>query len=309
MRRSPRLVRTMPVLFLVVGFGGCVRPLSQRLALAPGDVWIRNVGVVSMERGAPLTNTHVVLRDGRIAWIGAEPNAGPDVTVLDGTARYLVPGLIDGHVHLGAPLPGTAEAHRSAMPEIVRDFNAQLPRSYLYFGFTTVVDLGSTDSSALDRIRALEIAPTVLSCNSPLVVANGYPMRLRPAEERFERFPNFLYDRRQADSIPARFAAAEHTPEAAVERVRARGGVCLKMYYELGDPQRPWPVPTATMADAVREAGRRAELPLLIHANSLAAHRFAEAVSPAAVAHGLWFSPSLLEDRRPLDTLPNASCG
>lgn len=288
----------------LAGLAGCVGRADQRFALAPGDLWIRDVTVASMERDEPLPNAHVVIRGGRIVWVGAKPAAGADVTVLDGSARYLVPGLIDGHVHLGAPPPGMSEAHRAAMPELVRAFNKQLPRSYLYFGFTTVVELGVTDRAALDRIRSVDLAPTVLDCGGALVIANGYPMRLRPAPERFERFPNFLYDAQQADSIPPQFGAAEHLPDAAVERVRAGGGRCLKAFYELGDPARPWPVPSEAMISEARDAGRRAGLPLLLHANSLAAHRFAAAVAPAAVAHGLWFWPGLLEEPGRADTLP-----
>jgi len=302
-RCSPWLL--VPML-AVAGPQACGWRVGQRFALAPGDLWIRNVTVISMERGRPLPNAHVVIRAGRIVWVGATPASANAATTLDGTGRYLIPGLIDGHVHLDAPVPGMSQPQRDAMPELVHTFEEQLPRSYLYFGFTTVVDLGVTDPVALGRIRAAELAPRVLDCGAPLVIANGYPMVLRPAPERFDRYPNFLYDPRQADSIPSRFSAAAHSPEAAVKRVRAGEGICIKAFYELGDPGHPWPVPTQAMIRNARDAGRRARLPLLLHANSLAAHQFAAAVAPAAVAHGLWFWPGLLSPAGRADTLPAA---
>jgi imidazolonepropionase-like amidohydrolase len=308
--RVPRLSRCSPWLLMAVlavaGPHGCAWRVGQPFALAPGDLWIRNVTVISMERDRPVPNAHVVIRAGRIVWVGATPASIDGITALDGTGRYLVPGLIDGHVHLDAPLPGMSNAQRAAMPELVQAFEEELPRSYLYFGFTTVVDLGVTDPAALARIRAAPLAPRVLDCGAPLVIANGYPMILRPAPERFDRYPNFLYDPRQADSIPARFSAAAHSPEAAVNRIRAGGGICIKAFYELGDPDHPWPVPTEAMIRDARDAGRRARLPLLLHANSLAAHQFAAAVAPAAVAHGLWFWPGLLRPTGRADTLPAA---
>ncbi len=277
------------------------------ITLAPGDLWIRDVTVISPEREEPAPNTHVVVRGDRIVWVGAAPRESDraGITVLEGAGRYLVPGLIDGHVHLGAAVPGMAASDRAEHPELVQAYTNQLPRSYLYFGFTTVVELGITDQAALDRVRSAELGPTVLDCGAALVVANGYPMRAYQVPERFERFPNFLYDARQAESIPPAFEAAAHTPEAAVERVRTGGGRCLKAFYELGPPGAPFPVPTDTMLRQARDAGRRAGLPLLMHANSLAAHRVAAELAPAAVAHGLWFWPGLLEQPGPEGLLPD----
>ena len=40
---------------------GCGGQVAERFALAPGDLWIRNVTVISMERDRPLPNAHVVL--------------------------------------------------------------------------------------------------------------------------------------------------------------------------------------------------------------------------------------------------------
>jgi imidazolonepropionase-like amidohydrolase len=288
----------------VVALAGC---REARFALVPGDLLVRDVTVVSAEREAPLRNASVVIREGRIAWVGMAPlETDSGVTVIEGSGRFLVPGLIDGHVHLGAPPAGTSATARAAMPDVVRAFEEQLPRSYLYFGFTTLVELGVTDRTAVDRIRATPsgLAPTVLDCGSALVMANGYPMSLRPPAERFDRFPNFLHDPQQAGSIPARFRPEDHSPRAAVDRVRAGGGRCLKAFYELGDPDDPWPVPTEAMLREARDLGRESGLPLLLHANSLAAHRFATGLAPAAVAHGLWFWPGILDEQQRADTLP-----
>ena len=101
---------------------------------------IKNVTVISSERSAPLTHASVVIRNGRIAEIGTDLAADLHATVIDGRGGFLIPGLIDSHVHVGnmGPLDDDAiEKH----PDLLEAYHAQLPRSYLAFGFTTLVDL------------------------------------------------------------------------------------------------------------------------------------------------------------------------
>jgi imidazolonepropionase-like amidohydrolase len=254
-------------------------------------IWIRDVTLISPDRQSPLPHAHLVVRAGRILSVGIDaPRAGASgVTVIAGDGKFLVPGLIDGHVHL-AGVPGMLPAHEAAMPNVVAAYYRQLPRSYLYFGFTAVVDLNVVDRETTDRIRAVELGPTVFDCGNALALANGYPMVYLPPEMRFDRYPNFLYDPRQSSSIPARYAASEHSPEAVVQRVAAGGGVCVKSHHETGfDPQvGRLPVPTADQMRAVRSVSHRHKMPLLLHANSLDAHRFAVEVGADAVVHGLW---------------------
>jgi imidazolonepropionase-like amidohydrolase len=267
------------------------RPSDEAVSLASGDIWIRDVTLVSLERETPLPHAHVVVRDGRILSIGtAAPQRNVDgVTVLEGDGKYLAPGLIDGHVHL-AGVPGMRPEDETAAPDLARAYYRQLPRSYLYFGFTAVVDLNIVDRQPVERMRATEVGPAVFDCGNALPLANGYPMIYQPQATRFASYPNFLYDPRQSRDTPSTFSAAEHSPEAAVARVAAGGGRCVKTFYEagFGEFRGKLPVPTLEMIRRVREASRRHGLPLLLHANSLAAHRFATSVEPDAVVHGLW---------------------
>jgi len=271
--------------------GGCAsrRPLDPRRPT--GDVWIRGVTVVSPERPAALPHAHVLIRDGRITSVGSAPPPGGFTasTTIDGSGRYLVPGLIDGHVHLGE-VPGLSREQAGALPELVERYFRQLPRSYLYFGFTAVVDLNVVDRARVQSIRAAAVGPAVFDCGNALALANGYPMSYAPSPERFDFFPNFLYDARQADSIPSRYPASEHTPRAAVGRVAAGGGICVKSAFEsgFGAQRGKLPTPTEALMREVLVASHERHLPLLLHANSLTAHRFAAAIPVDAVVHGLW---------------------
>jgi hypothetical protein len=183
-------------------------------------------------------------------------------------------------------VPGISPAAAAGISEA---YYRQLPRSYLYFGFTTVVDLNVVDRERIEQLRRADVGPAVFDCGNALALANGYPMSNLPPAVRFERFPNFLYDSRQANSIPRKYSSEEHTPEAAVRRVEASGGICVKGHYEPGfDPTTgKLPVPTEELMRRVRDASHP-RFPFLLHANSIEAHRFAVAVGVDAVAHGLW---------------------
>ncbi|MEZ4424341.1 MAG: amidohydrolase [Gemmatimonadota bacterium] len=69
---------------------------------------IRNATVVTAE-GPILRNASVLLRDGEIVEVGTAVSAPADATVIDGAGKWVTPGLIDTHSHLGVyPSPGVA---------------------------------------------------------------------------------------------------------------------------------------------------------------------------------------------------------
>ncbi len=60
-----------------------------------------------MEPNTSILNGSVLLRDGKIAAVGASITAPPDALVIDGTGKYVTPGIIDVHSHIGVyPAPG-----------------------------------------------------------------------------------------------------------------------------------------------------------------------------------------------------------
>jgi imidazolonepropionase-like amidohydrolase len=285
--------RTSPliVLTLAVSLVGCEQRDAARAVSASGPgLLIRGVQLVSPELVEPRADAWVLVRGERIEAVGdGEPPAlVGQVEVLEGSGRFLTPGLIDGHVHLVA-IAGMDLEQSASEVELAQGYYRQLPKSYLHSGFTTLVDLNLVDPSVLDYFDGPEPHPDVLHCGGGVTVANGYPMSFLPEESRFETFSNFLWLDEQAAAIPSRYAAEEHTPERAVERVVALGGSCVKSYWESGFlPGEDLPTPDDELMTELLAVAHRHELPLLVHANSLAAHRFAARVGVDAVAHGLW---------------------
>jgi imidazolonepropionase-like amidohydrolase len=70
-------------------------------------VLIRNATILTAA-GPELTNASVLLREGKIVAVGRDVGAPADATVIDGTGKYVTPGIIDTHSHLGVyAAPGT----------------------------------------------------------------------------------------------------------------------------------------------------------------------------------------------------------
>ena len=71
-----------------------------------------NANVVDLEGGAPLRDAVVLIEGERITAIGArtEVPVPPGSEMVDAGGSWLIPGLMNMHVHLGLMLPGKMEA-------------------------------------------------------------------------------------------------------------------------------------------------------------------------------------------------------
>src|SRR5207245_792359 len=70
-------------------------------------VVIRNATIMTAT-GQEIANGSLLMKDGRIVAGGAKVDAPADALVADGTGKYVTPGLIDDHSHLGVyAAPGT----------------------------------------------------------------------------------------------------------------------------------------------------------------------------------------------------------
>jgi len=101
---------------------------EQRRPPEPPSIAIRNVAVITGD-GAPTRAAQTVLiRDGRIAAIGpADAVVVPNgAAVVDGTNRFLMPGLIDLHVHLSKSRGSSLGLFVSNGVTTVRDMGGDL---------------------------------------------------------------------------------------------------------------------------------------------------------------------------------------
>ncbi len=84
-------------------------PSTYRRIAAP-PVLIRGATVLT-GTGSRLDNADVLLRDGRIAAVGASLDAPADAVRVDGSGKWVTPGVIDIHSHLGVYPSPAANAH------------------------------------------------------------------------------------------------------------------------------------------------------------------------------------------------------
>ena len=81
---------------------------STYAAIASAPVLIRNATVLT-GTGVRLERTDVLLRDGRIAAVGTALDAPADARQVDAQGKWVTPGIIDVHSHLGVyPSPGVS---------------------------------------------------------------------------------------------------------------------------------------------------------------------------------------------------------
>jgi len=258
---------------------------------AADRTWITDVTIISPENLDHMEKGSVLIENGRI--VSVERKKGmkrpTGATVVTGEGQFLIPGLIDSHVHVTS-LPGMSGDQAKNNPEIVTQYFKQLPRSYLYYGYTTLVDLGvAVNHPAFEGMRQAPLHPDLFGCGDALVSANGYPMVFDPTTTRFQNYPNFIYDPGQASVIPPEYKPEDHTVAADVERVKNSGGICVKTFFERGFTDKMhFPVMGSEVLAEIRKTATQAGLVLMLHANSFEAQKFGVSGGVDVLAHGMW---------------------
>jgi imidazolonepropionase-like amidohydrolase len=190
------------------------KTITARLALVAGcclalpaaaqDLVISNARILdgtgnAIERGT------VVVRDGRIAAVGANASGAPTNAVrIDAGGRTVMPGFIDAHRHIvqGDPARWLAEQSAANM------------REFLEAGFTTVLSAIDPPEQILELRRRTEtgetLGPRIISAalvplsRAPLGTGAGDPARTDPAARRP---PRSRRKRRWPPCAPPRLAA------------------------------------------------------------------------------------------------------
>jgi imidazolonepropionase-like amidohydrolase len=277
--RSARFIGALGIGALVLG--------SHALA---ADVLIERVTVLSPEQAKPSPNRYVLVRDGRIAAIGDQKiTASANATHVDGRGKFLVPGLMDSHVHVSDPIGIPYFSPDPAVPGLKKAYYQQQPRSCLYFGVTQLLDLNNTP----DGIAAFESQPRhpdLFRCGSAPAL-DGYPtLFIDDKSIRYRVFP-FVYEpaNAQAHPLPPGEDANAHTPEAVVARIAASGARCVKLFIEDGFGEASnWPILSRATMQQVVAAAHKKGLLVIAHANALDMQRLALDAQVDVIAHGLW---------------------
>jgi len=228
----------------------------------------------------PVAGAVVLLRGGKIECAGTRAAcpvpAGTDV--LDVSGLWIVPGVIDAHVHFSQT--GWADGRPDAL-----DVRAKHPydqveaglrlhperfgRSYLCAGVTSVFDVGGYPWTLALPARA-EPDPEVprIAAAGPLLSTRDHWVNL-PAERQFI----FLRD--------------EATAREGVRYLANEGAAAVKVWFI---PEKPIPE-LEPLVTAAGDEARIRRLPLIVHATGLAEAKAALRAGARVLVHSVWDVP------------------
>lgn len=85
----------------------------------PAALVVKNAKWVCVQTGEMINNTSVAISDHRIAFVGenADHCIGKNTQVIDAQHKYLVPGLIDAHMHIESGMLTVTEFVRAVLPK------------------------------------------------------------------------------------------------------------------------------------------------------------------------------------------------
>ncbi|GAB3881339.1 metal-dependent hydrolase family protein [Terrabacter terrigena] len=219
----------------------------------------------------------MLVRDGRVATFDGE-GGDSSAPTLDLQGQFVLPGLIDCHVHFDLAAAPAAYDHWTKGP-LVRSLtclhNGLLALSR---GITAVRDLGCADHLVLEYAAQVDsgvlLGPRVVAAGRPITVTGGHFCR---------------YARVADGATEVRKAVREQVGAGAkVIKLMATGGISTP-----GDPHASQ-LTVDEMTAAVEEAHQRG-VPVAAHAHSPAGVRNALAAGVDTIEHAAFIDDAALE--------------
>ncbi len=117
--------------------------------MAAQDVVLKNFTLIDGTGRAPSAGAALVLHDGRVAWAGsaAKVKALKGAQVVDLTGRYVMPGLVNLHGHVGNVVGLTQDPKFYTRENVEKNL-----RTFAAYGVTSLLGLG-TDQDLIFKIR------------------------------------------------------------------------------------------------------------------------------------------------------------
>ena len=168
----------------------------------PAGTTIIHAGTLLAVPGkAPREKQSIIVRNGQVAEIrdgftdAADIQAEGEVSVIDLSDRFVMPGFIDLHVHLSFQAGSGKKLDVVTMSDADVALNAQMyARRTLMGGFTTVRDLGSHGDAIFalrDAVKAGKVAgPKILVCGDAITPTGGHADILGFRQEVLDALPS-----------------------------------------------------------------------------------------------------------------------
>ncbi len=247
---------------------GMVSALILGGPLAGQDLVLLNANLVDVTDGSIRSGVSVRISDGRVVGVDAGGATAPaGARVVDLAGRYLAPGLIDAHVHVGSE----EQARRALMS-----------------GVTTMRSAGAAHYADVG-MRELQRAGYA---QTPEYLAAGYHVRPDPAEALFQDHPDLGRYREGGIRGP-------DAVRAMARAMMARGLDFLKVNateragVPTTDPRKQ--LYSAEELRALVEEAAAGGIGVMAHAHGDAGGRAAVEAGVRSIEHGTYLSPETLE--------------
>jgi len=288
-----KITRILLILLIGISLLRCKNETDAIVQVENGILIANSTIISANDKGAIEEFIGYILTENeKVVYLGKDqPKVKGNYKIIDGKGKFTIPGLIDSHVHL-ANMAGMTRSHQKEHPQLVEDYYAQLPKNFLYYGYTSLIDVNNYAPNVLDKILSTSIRPDIYACGEQVQVMNDFTMEMEQysVEERLN-FP-FLYDKYNKNlSIPDSIDLELHSPKAIVSSIISdQQGKCVKTLYEdesSGFPQS-WELPTLElMQDLIIEPNQE-EVPVIMHTPSFNGQRFALEAGVDIIAHAMW---------------------
>ncbi len=186
-----------------------------------------NANVIDTRNGQVLPDRQVRVQDGRIVAVSDASLEGPDDQVIDVRGRYLMPGMVDSHVHVTAITPNFALLE-TLSPFYVGAKSSELLKDMLMRGFTTVRDAGGADHGLASAVEEDSlIGPRLMYAGRALSQTGGHADMRGPGQQTFEGCFCCAGLGRVCDGVSeVRRAARDEIRKGATQlKIMASGGV------------------------------------------------------------------------------------
>lgn len=256
------------------------REISRRVAYL-----VKNTRIFAGD-GTVVENGSVLVRDGKIAEIyqGDVPTTKElKATEIDGAGKTIIPGLIDVHVHLGAPGGFYEKSEDYAKQGTLKHALA----AYLYSGVTAVRSLGDATEAVLQEREKVRVGGQLgaeLFVAGPLFTIEGGHGTEYLKADWMKQLPETARKMMTED-----FIRTPHNPDEArqqVDALKKRGVDAIKAVMEAGRPGMLFNRMDASVLNAIVGAAHNDQLPASVHTGSMQDVADAIAAHADSIEHG-----------------------
>jgi imidazolonepropionase-like amidohydrolase len=259
--------------------------LSSLATAQPGDtpdcdLAIVHATVIHTHEKRVVEDATVLISDGRIERVGtaSEVRVPPGCRTLDAAGKYLLPGLVDGHIHFfqsgGLYTRPDAVDLRTRLPysEELDSIRANIDdvfRRYLRCGITTVADAGGPwwNFDVREAARRSERAPHVF-LTGPLIAS-------------------YQPDALTTDDPPIIRVSTPEEARALVRKEAAERPDFIKVWYVVSKRLSLGLEEFRPVLEAIVDESRKADLPVWVHATELETARAAVEAGADVLVHDI----------------------